>query len=105
AANNCALTLLNYQRFEETKSLLRPVIPVARRVLRDDQVTLRMRSIYAMALYSDAGATLDDLNEAVTTLEEMEPTARRVLGGTHPLTTGIERALRRARAALKARKE
>ena len=34
-----------------------------------------------MALYMDPSATLDDLREAVTTLEEMERTARRVLGG------------------------
>ena len=32
----------------------------------------------------DDGATLDDLREAVTTLEETERTARRVLGGAHP---------------------
>ena len=36
-------------------------------------------------------------------LEEIEPTARRVLGGTHPLTTEIEGELRHARAVLVAR--
>ena len=51
----------------------------------------------------DAGATLDDLREAVTTLEEIEPTARRVFGGSHPLTLDIEGELRNARAALRAR--
>ena len=30
------------------------------------------------------GATLDDLREAVTTLEDTERIARRVLGGAHP---------------------
>ena len=58
---------------------------------------------YARALYEDPGATLDDLREAVTTLEDMERTARRVFGGTHPTTTGIEVSLRNARAALRAR--
>ena len=48
----------------------------------------------------DPGATLGDLREAVTTLEEIERTGRRVLGGAHPLTEGIERDLRNARAAL-----
>ena len=43
------------------------------------------RSSYAEALYKDTGATLDDLREAVTTLEKTERTARRVLGGAHPL--------------------
>ena len=62
-----------------------------------------MRMIYAKALYEDPGATLDDLHEAVTTLEEIERTARRVLGGAHPLTLRIESNLQSARAALHAR--
>ena len=49
------------------------------------------------------GATLDDLREAVTTLEETERTARRVLGGAHPTTAGIGEVLQEARAALSAR--
>ena len=60
-----------------------------------------MRWLYAMALYRDAGASLDDLREAVTMLEDTTRTARRVLGGAHPTTRGIERALRDARAALR----
>ena len=54
-----------------------------------------------MALYMDPAATLDDLREAVTTLEEIERTARRVMGGAHPITTGIERDLQKVRAALR----
>ena len=56
-----------------------------------------------MALYMDTGATLGDLREAVTALEDAERAARRVLGGAHPLTAGIERCLLKARAALRAR--
>ena len=56
-----------------------------------------------MALYENPDATLDDLHEAVTTLEETERTARRVLGGAHPITAGIENALQNARAGLRAR--
>ena len=55
------------------------------------------------ALAQDEGATLDDLNEAVGTLEEIEPIARRVLGGANPLTSAIEVNLRHARARLRAR--
>jgi len=62
-----------------------------------------MRRAFAMVLYRDDGATLDDFREAVTTLEETERIARRVLGGAHPTTTGIERELRNVRAALRAR--
>ena len=59
--------------------------------------------MYAEALYKADGATLDDLREAVTTLEETERIARRVLGGAHPLLAGIEVALQQSRAALRAR--
>ena len=51
----------------------------------------------------DADATLDDVREAVTTLEETERISRRVLGGAHPVTAGIETDLRNARLVLSAR--
>ena len=51
----------------------------------------------------DTGATLDDLREAVTTLEEIERTAQRVLGGANPTTKSIERSLQEARSFLRAR--
>ena len=56
-----------------------------------------------MTLYLDPAATLDDLREAVTTLEDVERTARRVFGGAHPFTASVEVKLRAARAALRAR--
>ena len=79
-------------------------MPVARRVLGESHVlTLRMRWSYADTLHEDPGATLDDLHEAVTTLEDTERIARRVMGGAHPTTEWIEKSLRDARAALRAR--
>ena len=99
-----ANTLLELKRFEEAKAVTRKTIPVARRVLGEgDTITLRTRWNYARALYEDPAATLDDLHEAVTTLEEVERTARRVLGGAHPLTPAFEDSLQKARAALRAR--
>ena len=80
---------------------MRKTIPVARRVLKDgDDLTLMMRANYAKAIYADANATLDDLRDAVNVLEDVERTARRVLGGTHPRTVDIENDLRAARDAL-----
>ena len=100
AANNYASCLVCLQRSEEAKSLMRKTVPVARRVLGENHnLTLRMRKIYAKALYKADGATLDDLREAVATLVEIEPTARRVLGGAHPLTVDIENDLKKVRAA------
>ena len=104
AAYNHAYYLCSLQRYAEAKSLLRRTLPVARRVLGEGhRLTFKMSWKYGDALYKDAGATLDDLREAVTSLEDVERTARRVLGGAHPLTSVIEVELRLARAALTAR--
>jgi hypothetical protein len=62
-----------------------------------------LKWIYAAALFMDDDATLEDLREAVVTLEETSRTARRVLGGAHPTTEGIEVDLEKSRAALRAR--
>jgi len=106
AANNYASALYNLKRFKEAKSLLRKLMPVARRVLGEsNDLTLRMRLMYAVALYEDPAATLDGLREAVTTLEDADRIARRVLGSAHPVAAGIAEELCRARAALSAREE
>ena len=79
-------------------------MPGARRTLGEGhEFTLKMRGCYAEALDEDPAATLDDLREAVNTLEEMERTARRVFGSAHPLVANIEVSLQDARAALRAR--
>ena len=104
SAVNYAVSLNGLKRFGEAKSLMRKTVPVARRALGENHdLTLRMRKGFARALYMDADATLDDLREAATTLEELETIARRVLGGAHPTTGNIADELRNARAALRAR--
>ena len=104
AALNYAVSLKSLERFEEAKSLLRKEIPVARRVLGEgNRLALKMRWIYAEALYKDGSATLDDLREAVTMLEETARIARHVMGSAHPLTLDLQDCLRNARTALRAR--
>ena len=103
-ASNYASTLMELERFAEMKPLMRKLLPVARRVLGESQeLTLKMRWTYARALYGDPGATLDDLRESVETLQETAKIMRQVFGGTHPLTVGVEKALRESRDALAAR--
>ena len=101
AALNYAGTLCCLKRFKEAKSLMRKPVLVSRRILGESNATtLTVRWSYAQALYLDTGATFDDLREAINTLEEIEPTARRVLGGAHPLTAEIEPTLQNARSKL-----
>jgi len=103
-ANNYAAILRDLQRYAEAKSLLRKTMPVARRVLgKNDVLILKMRWNFALMLYKEDGATLDDLREAVTSLEEVAPASQRLLGSAHPLVVQVERSLRDSRAALRAR--
>ena len=104
SANNWGSSLVDLRRFEEAKSMLREMIPVARRLLGDDhELTIRLGWNYTMALCEDPAATLGDLREAVATFEKTIRVTRRVFGGENPLTRGIERSLQKARAALRAR--
>ena len=71
------------------------MLPVVPRVVGEcDEFTLSVRGNYAMAIYQDDDAATGDLREALTTLEDTTRTARRVLGGAHPLTVNIEGCLR-----------
>ena len=83
---------------------MRKVLPVARRVLGEgNDLMIRMSRTYAMALYDDEDASLDDVREAVTTLEETERIARRTFDVAHPLVENIEGALLDAQDDLRAR--
>ena len=99
-----AASLIGLLRFEEAKSLLSKATPVARRALGEDHIrTLKLRWSYSMALFEDPAATRDNLREAVSSLEELERTARRVLGDVHPITEGMEDELQDAQDTLYAR--
>ena len=115
SANNYADSLIQLERYKTVMDLLRETLPIARRVLDEsDETMLRLRVNYARALCvvsADAvtGTSLDDLREAVTTLEESERTARRVFRGTrpeprwrgaHPFVEQVEYFLRESRGLL-----
>ena len=103
-ANNYASSLIHLKCFEEAKSLLRKILPVGRRVFGEsNELTLRMKAIYAKTLCENNDATLNDLREAVETLEDAVRIAQRVFGKLHPGTKTVERDLRTARATLRAR--
>ena len=103
AALNYAASLVTLRRYEEAKALLRKAIPVARRVLGEGHtITLRSRWVYALALGRNDGATLDDLREAVETLESVAPVWTRIFGEAHPDTPMVQGALANARKKLAA---
>ena len=97
-------SLIKLKRYQEAKSLLRKTMPVARRVLGEsDRGTTKLIWNYAITLYRDDRATLDDIREAVETLESVAPLWKRVFGNAHPETPRVQGALKQARAALAAR--
>jgi hypothetical protein len=59
-----------------------------------------MRCLYATSLFADDGATLDDLREAVETLESVARLWKRVYGPSHPETQQVQTALKQARRVL-----
>ena len=104
SAVNYATSLLALKRFEETKELFLKIKPTAQRVLgQRDKLMMKLRWYYATALYKDDAATLDDLREAVETLEAVAPLWKRIFGDAHPDTPRIQGALKDAREALAAR--
>ena len=104
-ANNIAQILVVLNRHEEAKSLLRKPIRLAQDALGGgDGLALKLRWNYAEALFKNDLATLGDLREAVTMLEEIMRTARRIFGDANPLTRGIAMELRDAQIVLRFRK-
>ena len=99
-----ASTLKDLNRCDEVRSVLRKTIPMARRVLGEStDITLKMRWLYALALFEHDAATLDDLREAVDSLDSVARLWTRVFGASHPETPNIQLALNKAREALATR--
>ena len=74
----------------------------------DDEAAARTASATRASLsapwtYTNDAATLDDLREAVETLESVVRVWTRVFGEAHPETPSVQAALANAREALAAR--
>ena len=72
---------------------------VVHRIIEDHLGNLEKRNI--SPILRDLQIDKDDLREAVTMLEDTVRTARRVLGGEHPLTVNIGDYLRQAHEVLR----
>ena len=103
--SNYARFLKKHEEYDKAKSLHRRTIPMARRALGDsNDITLRMRWLYANCLCDYKNATLDDLVEAVETLEAVAKLWKRVKGERHPETPAVLEALKVAREKLRLRR-
>jgi len=86
AASNVADSLINMQRFEEAKRVLRKVIPVAQRVLgTQNELTLSLREDLSRATL-DGESSAKEKRQALRMLEDVAGVRRRVLGPAHPET-------------------
>jgi len=97
AALNFGRALYKDGDFSELKEVLRALLSV-----QDVQGLhgLQLRWLYASALRDAENATLDDLVEAVETLDDVSQKWRRMLGPQHPDYPAVENALNRTRKAL-----
>ena len=99
-AINLSESLIEAKLFEETRSLLRDNIPVARRTLgTDHEFTLDLRSLYACTIYCDTNSSRD-VHEAVAILEDVVRTTRRIYGVQHPDFASYRKDLETARMRL-----
>ena len=93
-ANNYAESLIQLQRFQEAKRVLRKVIPVAQRLLGTVHAcTVSLREDLALATLQDGNSTLGEKREALRTLEDTLGVMRRVLGPQHPETQRVQHNL------------
>ena len=93
AANNYALTLLELQRFEEAKGILRRTVPVAQRTLgAEHELTLSLREYLSHATL-DGESSAEEKHEALRMLEDVAGIMRRVMGPAHPDTLHAQREL------------
>jgi hypothetical protein len=93
--------LLTAKRFGEVKSFAREQIPLSTRAMgAENRTTLLIRWRLAIALYQDPDASLDDIVEAATTLEDVSRRWIRVFGPADPDSNHIQFHLQNARKLL-----
>ena len=61
---------------------------------------MKLRGLYAFALRADSRASLDDVAEATTILDELSQAMLRIYGPSHPTTKSIQEDFENARSQL-----
>ena len=100
AANNLAISSMALGHLGDAKSLLRKNIRACRRSFGADHVyTFRAHSLFVRILYIEQ-ASMEDLREAVSIMEDVCRRGRRVLGDSHPEYQELQFTLATARRVL-----
>ena len=103
-ASNMSIALINTKKFSEARVFSSKRIGESKRVIGSDHdITLCLRSGYAMAIYKDPDSSLQDLASAVETMEKVARVRERVFGLGNQYTVEARHDLKTARAALRAR--
>ena len=90
---NLVINLIELERFQEAKRLLRKVAPVAQRVLGNDhELTLSIRENLCLATL-DGESPAEEKRDALKMFEDTLGVMRRVLGPQHPDTQRGQRNL------------
>ena len=98
SGNNLVCSLNRMGQYAEAKTLARKLVSQCRRARGpEDGLTLSLRQAYAETLYKTPTASRADVLQAVTILEDVAKTLRRVFGTHHPLTLDALADLERAR--------
>ena len=80
--------------FSEARSLARETLPVAERVLGPEGgTTLRLTENCAQLVFADKSSSQDDRRAAISSMEGVVRTRRRVYGAAHPTTKDAETTL------------
>ena len=99
-ALNISMILCDTERYSEAAAFSSKGVGESTRLLGfDHDITLRLRSNYAMAIYMDPYSSLQDLTNAVETMENVLRVRRRVFGDC-PRTTSDTWKTEAARAIL-----
>ena len=104
-ALNISMILCDTERYSEAAAFSSKGVGESTRLLGfDHDITLRLRSNYAMAIYMDPNSSLQDLTSAVETMEKVLRVRRRVFGDC-PRTTSDTWRTEAAQAILAERRE
>ena len=82
------------KKYAEIREFTREWVSIAQSSgLGDHHITNRIKEAYAYGIYRDPAASLDDVREGVTILEDVDRSYRQILGKEHPVSAHTRASL------------